>query len=174
MNNPELLSCARRAGDLLGQRAVTLEVIQSLNPYYAADPDEREPRVNDTQKARAVETLLALIATSSGEAAAAEVRAALDFRADVYEDGWAYLNGLDEPRWLSLADLTLIRAFEVRQSRPALADYMALADAEREFNLSESTLRKAAQEGRLPAEHLGRDWLVKRADVEAYLERTRR
>lgn len=48
------------------------------------------------------------------------------------------------------------------------AEALSLNDAAEQFNLKASTLRQAILRGYLPGQKIGRDWVVRAADVQAY------
>lgn len=167
----ELIEIIRAAGDYLAEsRDFWDGQMQTLDPYIADDPDART-RVSNAQKVQAVDKLLLLITESTGERDEALVRAKLDYRVDRNAEGDFHINGLEEDLWLRMADMVLIRTLEVihrRRSDPnfdPFEGYLTAAEAEREFNLAASTVKKAAQEGRIRARKHGRDWWIKREDA---------
>jgi len=53
-------------------------------------------------------------------------------------------------------------------------DQLTLEEAEAIYNVSHDTLRRACWSGKLPGEKLGGTWLVRTADLEQHLAKTKR
>lgn len=168
----KLINILRTAGDRFAQEHMTigLDEYRILDPYFP-DDDGGSFKRTDWTTANGVDALLTLVESSSNPEVREVIRKALDYRVDRYDEGDAYINGLNFELWSRMAHLVLIRALEMMHrrlhNRPEI-QWLTAREVESRYRLAPGSARRAVQRGYVTAEKRGHDLLFDPATVEQY------